>query len=98
MATAFRQFHLTRSAGNTRQNLDNLEGSSWYKEEKRRDRQRQRVGEKKNPAVLERLNEVEMCPPQGFPGNYICSANRGGVRGGFEQGEAESMYKEPRGR
>lgn len=88
MATAFRQFHLTRSAGNTRQNLDNLEGSSRYKEEKQRDRRRRQIGEEKKSkksCSLEGLNEVEMCPPQGFPGNYICSANRDEVGGGFEQ-------------
>lgn len=101
VATALRQFHLTRSAGNKRQKLDNLQGSSWYKEERRRDgrRQRRRVGEKrkKKSCSLERLNEVEMCPPQGFPGNYICSGagfNRVGRRGGeYVQGAKGSLVK-----
>lgn len=85
MATAFRQFHLTRSAGNTRRDLDNVgevHGTKRRNRETGGARERRRVGEptgkKKKSCSLERLNEVEMCPPQGFPGNYICSANRGG--------------------
>lgn len=57
---------------------------------KRRNRETGGGGESEKKKIkkscsLEGLNEVEMCPPQGFPGNYICSANRGEVGGGFEQ-------------
>lgn len=77
MTTAFRQFNLTRSGGNRREDFDTLEtlfNRETAEEEPRRSARK--------PRSLGRMNEVEMCPPQGVQGNYICSVNRDGLRGG----------------